>query len=148
MKKVEEKEEVGKISAKIKDVKLYTDNPYFQGFDRVYKTSELWTKKPKGLGICDSDVIVVTARTKDGRGITKVFYGFLKYDQTLQRSAIRKRSLARREEFTRFLKAYITDDVARYKVVENLGEWIGKDVKLLGEYGRLSIIIPDISGMA
>ncbi len=100
----------------------------------VYKISDLFTKKPYGLKINETDAIVVTAKTKGGdRVVTRTFYFCLKPDGTFNEECIaRNGSRARRHRLASFLRHYkIAEDVDSYNIKERIGEWVGVPVEVV-----------------
>jgi hypothetical protein len=100
----------------------------------VYKISDLFTKKPYGLKINETDAIVVTAKTKGGDMlVTRTFYFCLKPDGTFYEESIaRNGSRARRHRLASFLRYYkIAEDVKSYNIKERIGEWGGVPVEVV-----------------
>ena len=107
-----------RISAKIEDAK-------------VCKISELWRKKPPGVAFADTDAVIVTAKTADGKTIMETSYLRLKADGTMSTAAIGKISRGRQQRFARFLERYITKEIKGYNVRERVGEWKGESVEVV-----------------
>lgn len=100
----------------------------------VYKIGELFTKRPSGLKINETDAIVVTAKTERGeRVVSRTFYFCLKPDGTFcEESIARNGSRARRHRLASFLRHYkIAEDVKRYNIREKIGEWRGVSVEVV-----------------
>lgn len=110
-------------------------------FHKIY---DLFSRKPKGLRFNDTDAIVVTAKTEDGKKITKTFYFSLKPDGTFdEKSVSRDGSNARRQRLASFLRYYhLAENVKEYNVKERIGEWKGKTVEVLPSEKAGSIYIP------
>jgi len=106
-----------KISATIQDAK-------------IYKISDLWRRKPRGLQFNDTEALVITLRTPDGSTIKETFYFCLKPDGTFNVNTISKdRSQARRRRLASFLKHYkITGNVDEYNLKEGIKRWKGIEV--------------------
>jgi len=107
-----------RVSAKIEDAK-------------VVKISELWRRKPPGVAFADTDAVIVTVKTADGRTIRETFYLRLKADGTMSTAAISRISLVKQLRFAKFLKLYITKEIEGYNVREQIGEWKGKSVEVV-----------------
>jgi len=109
-----------KISAIIEDAK-------------IYKISDLWRRKPRGLKFNDTDAVVITMRAHDGSIVKKTFYFCLKPDGTFNVNTVsRDSSGARRRRLASFLKHYkITDNVDEYNLKEGIKQWKGIEVSLL-----------------
>lgn len=95
---------------------------------RVVKISKLWRKKPPGVAFADTDAVIVTAKTADGKTITETFYLRLKADGTMSTAAVDNRSRGKQLRFAKFLERYITKDIRGYNVKERVGEWKGRGV--------------------
>ena len=107
-----------RLSAKIEDAK-------------VCKISELWRKKPPGVTFADTDAVIVTAKTADGRTIKETFYLRLKADGTMSTAAVNKISRGKQQRFAKFLERYVTKEIRGYNVKERVGEWKGKSVEVV-----------------
>jgi len=109
-----------KISAIIEDAK-------------IYKISDLWRRKPRGLKFNDTDALVITMRAHDRSIVKKTFYFCLKPDGTFNVNTVsRDSSGARRRRLASFLKHYkITDNVDEYNLKEGIKHWKGIEVSLL-----------------
>jgi len=110
----------------------------------VHKISELFPRKPKNLKFNDTDAIVVTARTEDGKQVTKTFYFCLKPDGTFSQDTISKDGAqARRRRLANFIKYYkLTGDVKNYNIREDIGKWVGKTVEVLLDEKEEGIYVP------
>ncbi len=100
----------------------------------VYKIGDLFTKKPCGLKINETDAIVITAKTeRSNRVVTRTFYFCLKPDGTFYEESIaRNGSRTRRHRLASFLRHYkIAEDVKRYNITERIGEWRGVPVEVV-----------------
>jgi len=69
--------ELEKVSATIQDAK-------------IYKISDLWRRKPRGLKFNDTDALVVTVAAQDGSIIKETFYFCLKPDGTFNVNTVSK----------------------------------------------------------
>jgi len=109
-----------KISATIEDAK-------------IYKISDLWRRKPKGLEFNDTDALIVTLKTSDGDIIKETFYFCLKPDGTFNVDTVSKDSShARRLRLARFLKHYkIKDNVREYNLKKEVENLRGKEVTVM-----------------
>ncbi len=110
----------------------------------IHKIYDLFSTKPGGLRFNDTDAIVVTAKTEDGRKITRTFYFGLKADGTFdEKSIAADGSRARRQRLASFLKYYgIAGNVKEYNIKERIGEWKGKTVEVVFDGKDGSICIP------
>jgi len=100
----------------------------------VYKIVDLFTRKPSGLKINETDAIVVTAKTEEGdRTVTRTFYFCLKPDGTFYEESIaRNGSRARRRRLASFLRHYkLARDVKSYNIKKRIGEWRGVPVEVI-----------------
>ena len=109
-----------KISATIEDAK-------------IYKISDLWRRKPRGLKFNDTDALIVTLKTSDGGVIKETFYFCLKPDGTFNVDTVSKdSSRARRLRLARFLKHYkIKDNVREYNLKKEVENLRGKEVTVM-----------------
>ena len=110
----------------------------------IHKISELFSRKPPGLKFNDTDAVVVTARTGDGRLVSRTFYFCLKPDGTFYEKTIRKDgSLARRRRLAKFIRQYkMTQDVRTYNIKDRIGEWKGKTIEVVPSEKEGIIYIP------
>lgn len=99
----------------------------------IHKISDLWSRKPKGLQFNDTDALIVTAKTDDGKIIKETFYFCLKPDGTFNIDTVsRDGSRSRRARLATFLKHYgITDAVKGYNLKEGVKKWKGKRVEVV-----------------
>jgi len=111
---------------------------------RVYKISDLWRRKPRGLKFNDTDALIVTLKTPDGDIIKETFYFCLKPDGTFNVDTVSKDSShARRARLARFLKHYkIADNVDEYNRKEAVKKWKGKEVTVIKSDDSRFIYIP------
>jgi len=111
---------------------------------KIYKISDLWSRKPRGLKFNDTDAIVVTLKTKDGSTIKETFYFCLKPDGTFNVNTVSKDSShVRRQRLARFLKHYkIADNVDEYNLKEGIEKWKGKQVTVAKANHESSIYVP------
>lgn len=99
---------------------------------RVCKISKLFRRKPPGLTFADTDAVIVTAKTPDGRIASTTFYVRLKSDGTFSTSALRVGGRAKQLRFAKFLRHYkLAKDVERYNVREGAADWKGKKVDVV-----------------
>ncbi len=110
-------------------------------FHKIY---DMFSSKPGGLKFNDTDAIVVTAKTEDGKKITRTFYFCLKPDGTFDEKTIaRDGSRARRQRLASFLRYYrLAENVRGYNIKERIGEWKGKSIEVLPSEKDGSIYIP------
>ncbi len=110
----------------------------------VHKISELFRRKPPGLGFNETDALVIKARLEDGRQIGATFYFSLKPDGTFEEEPMGRDAVkARRHKLASFLRYYgVTDDVDKYKLKDRISEFIGGKVEVVPIKGELSIYIP------
>lgn len=110
----------------------------------IHKIYDLFSRKPGGLKFNDTDAIVLTAKTDDGKRITRTFYFCLKADGTFdEKSIAADGSRARRQRLASFLKYYgIAGNVKEYNIKERIGEWKGKTVEVVFDGEDGSIYIP------
>lgn len=107
----------------------------------VYKTNELFGKKPPGLGFGDTDAVILTLKTQEGE-IKRIFYPRLKADGTPARSLIGRFTRSRQNRFLKFLKHYgITDDPENFNVKKDVSELEGRKVEITrrGEVGSIYV---------
>jgi len=109
-----------KVSATIQDAK-------------IYKISDLWRRKPRGLKFNDTDALVISLRAQDGSTIKETFYFCLKPDGTFNINTVSKdNSGARRRRLASFLKHYkITDNADEYNLKEGIKRWKGIEVAVI-----------------
>lgn len=111
---------------------------------KIYRISKLWRRKPHGLKFNETEAIVVTMRTEDGRTPRETFYLCLKPDGTFNVQTVSKDSgHLRRLRLAKFLKHYhFTDDVKHYNLKQNIGEWKGREVQIIESEGSTQIYVP------
>jgi hypothetical protein len=99
----------------------------------IYKISDLWRRKPRGLKFNDTDALIITLRAQDGSIIKETFYFCLKPDGTFNVNTLSKDSgCARRRRLASFLKHYkITDNVEEYNLKEGIKRWKGIEVTVI-----------------
>jgi len=100
---------------------------------KIYKISDLWRRKPRGLKFNDTDALVITLRAQDESTIKETFYFCLKPDGTFNVNTMSKDSGgARRRRLASFLKHYkITDNVEEYNLKEGIKRWKGIEVAVI-----------------
>lgn len=110
---------------------------------KITKISELWRKKPRGLKFNDTDALIVTLRTQDGKTIKETFYFCLKPDGTFNINTVsRDGGGARRRRLANFLKHYkITGNVDEYNLKEGINRWKGIEVSVtaIGDSGFIYV---------
>jgi hypothetical protein len=110
----------------------------------VHKISELFRRKPPGLGFNETDALVIRARLEDGRQVGATFYFCLKPDGTFEEEPMGRIAIkARRHKLASFLRYYgIKDEVDKYKLKDRISEFKGGNVEVIPIKGELSIYIP------
>ena len=110
----------------------------------VYKITELFRRKPPGLGFNETDALVIKARLEDGRQIGATFYFSLKPDGTFEEEPMGRNAIkARRHKLASFLRYYgMTDEIDKYKLKDRISEFKGGNVEVIPIKGELSIYIP------
>ena len=110
----------------------------------VCKISDLFRRKPPGLGFNETDALVIKARLEDGRQIGATFYFSLKPDGTFEEEPMGRIAIkARRHKLASFLRYYgMTDEVDKYKLKDRISEFKGGNVEVIPINGELSIYIP------
>jgi hypothetical protein len=110
----------------------------------VCKISDLFRRKPPGLGFNETDALVIKARLEDGRQIGATFYFSLKPDGTFEEEPMGRNAIkARRHKLASFLRYYgMTDEIDKYKLKDRISEFIGGNVEVIPINGELSIYIP------
>ena len=100
---------------------------------KIYRISDLWRRKPKGLKFNDTEALVITLRAQDGSIIKETFYFCLKPDGTFSVNTVSKDSGGtRRRRLASFLKRYkIADNVEEYNLKEGIKQWKGMEVSVL-----------------
>lgn len=107
-----------KIKAKIEEAKLY-------------KISELFRKKPRGLSIGITDAIVIDVKSEKGKSVKGTLYARLKADGTFTTSVLGAARL-RNEQLASFLKHYkFAEDITEYNIKQEIGNWKGKVVEVV-----------------
>jgi len=110
---------------------------------KITKISDLWRKKPRGLKFNDTDALIITLRTQDGKTIKETFYFCLKPDGTFNINTVsRDGSGARRRRLASFLKHYkITGNVDEYNLREGVNGWKGIEVSIttVGDSGFIHV---------
>ena len=110
----------------------------------VCKISDLFRRKPPGLGFNETDALVIKARLEDGRQIGATFYFSLKPDGTFEEEPMGRNAIkARRHKLASFLRYYgMTDEIDKYKLKDRISEFKGGNVEVIPIKGELSIYIP------
>ena len=94
---------------------------------------DLFRRKPPGLGFNETDAVVITARTEDGRTLTETFYMCLKPDGTFDEQSMGSdASKARRHRLAKFIRYYeFSEDISIYNLRDRVSEWKGRAVEVL-----------------
>lgn len=98
---------------------------------RIVDVFDVWKKKPQGLGLGDTDAVVVAVKLPDGTTVKETFYICIKADGTFDPRSISRRSMAQRSKFLRFLEKYVLEgkgDIRHYNVAAEIGSWKGREV--------------------
>jgi hypothetical protein len=111
---------------------------------KVQKISDIFPKKPPGLRFNETDVLVVIAKTNDGKRIGATFYFSLKPDGTFEEEILGKDAAkARRHNLASFLRYYrLTDEINGYNLKERVTELVGRVVEIVPVQGNLTIYFP------
>ncbi len=112
----------------------------------VHKISEIFRRKPHGLGFNETDALIVKARTEDGRQVGATFYFSLKPDGTFDEEALGRDAVkARRHRLASFLRYYrLADDVNAYRLKDRIRDLKGWNIKVVPVHGELAIYIPQV----
>jgi hypothetical protein len=111
---------VDRIGATIQDV-------------RIARVGEIFSRRPKGLRINETEALIVRARTDDGRIATRTFYLCLRPDGTTDLDTIASgRSRTRRRRLASFLKYYgLMNRERRCNLREAVKGWCGRHVEAM-----------------
>ena len=105
---------------------------------------DLFKRKPPGIGFNETDAVVVTARTDNGRILTETFYLCLKANGTFDEQSMGSdASQARRHRLAKFIRYYgFAEDISIYNLRDRVSDWKGRAVEVLpSEKGEI-IYIP------
>ena len=99
----------------------------------IKKISDIWKRKPRGLRFNDTDALIITLKTKEGKTIRDTFYFCLKPDGTFNVNTVSKdSSRARRRRLANFLRHYkLADNIKDYNLREGIETWKGKWVTII-----------------
>ncbi len=98
---------------------------------KLFAVFDLWRHKPKGLAFNDTDVIVVTAKTKSG-SVKETFYTCIKGNGTFSIKTPNRNSQHRRQMLANFLKSYLNvKNPEEYNIKEGIKTWKGKKVEVV-----------------
>lgn len=106
---------------------------------KIYSVYDRWIRIPGWSNFCNTDItdiVLVTAKTKDGRKITDKFYVCLK-PSSMFTSTSDKRIHIRRERFISFLRYY--------NITERIEGWKGKRVEVVTDGGGCIFVPPVLS---
>ena len=94
---------------------------------------DLFKRKPPGLRFNETDAVVITARTEDGRMMTETFYLCLKPDGTFDEQSMGSdASQARRHRLAKFIRYYgFAEDISIYNLRDRVNDWKGRAVEVL-----------------
>ncbi len=94
---------------------------------RIAKITSLWKKKPRRLSL-ESDAIIITLKTPDGKILKETFYTHIDSDNNLKYSHT---NTANQQNFISFLQRYkLTENLENYNVTDGSKNWKGKTVEL------------------
>lgn len=112
----------------------------------VRKISQIFRRKPHGLGFNETDALIVRARTTDGRQVGATFYFSLKPDGTFEEEALGRDAVkARRHRLASFLRYYgLTREVDKYKLKDRISDLKGCNVEVVPVRGELAIFVPQV----
>lgn len=114
-----------RTTSTITDVRIYST----KRLDGCYKLDNLGIKN--SVFGADTDIVIVTMKTPDGKEMNDFFPTLLKYEGILEPNAQSKVSILRRRRFIDFLQYYkITENVDDYNIIEKSKTWIGKEVQV------------------
>jgi hypothetical protein len=105
---------------------------------------DLFRRKPPGLRFNETDAVVITARTEDGRIMTDTFYLCLKPDGTFEEQSMGSdASQWRRHRLAKFIRYYgFAEDISIYNLRDKVSGWKGRAVEVLpSEKGEI-IYVP------
>ncbi|MGA9099079.1 MAG: hypothetical protein WB392_09140 [Methanotrichaceae archaeon] len=110
----------------------------------VYKISDLFRAKPRGLRFNETDALVVMARSDDGRKFKSIFYFSLKPDGTFEEEILGADAAKfRRHRLAAFLRYYkIAEDASVYKLKNRVGELKGLNVEAVPVDSDMAIYVP------
>lgn len=99
----------------------------------IARVGDIFSRRPRGLRINETEALIVRARTDDGRIAARTFYLCLKPDGTLDLDTIAAgRSRARRRRLASFLKYYgLISREEQYNLREAVKGWYGKHVEAM-----------------
>lgn len=96
---------------------------------RIVKMTDLWRKKPKVFS-SESDAIIVTIKTPEGKKVKETFYAYIKPDGTFNIKSGRTKTPTQRK-FVNFLQYYkLANNLEKYNIIEESKGWKGKPVKI------------------
>ncbi len=110
----------------------------------IYKISDLFRIKPSGLRFNETDALVMTVRSEDGRKINSIFYFSLKPDGTFEEEILgTDAAKSRRHRLAAFLRHYkIAEDVRSYNLKDRVGELKGVSVEAVPIDDDMAIYVP------
>ena len=96
---------------------------------RIVKITDLWRKKPKLFSL-ESDAIIVTVKTPEGKKVKETFYAYISPDGTFSIKSGRTKTPTQ-QKFINFLQHYkLAENLEKYNVIEESKGWKGKPVEL------------------
>ena len=99
---------------------------------KVRKISDIWRRKPHFIAFGDTDAVILTLKTAEGRTVDHTFYLRLKADGSFSTAALHPKSAARQRRFAEFLIHYgIAKDFKNYNILKGVEEWKGKKVEIV-----------------
>ena len=111
---------------------------------QVHSISDLFRKKPPGLGFNETDALVLTIPVGRGKKVNATFYMSLKPDGTFEEETMGSdASKSRRHRLASFLRYYgITKDVSTYNLRDGAKDLKGRDVEIVPTESGASVYIP------
>lgn len=97
---------------------------------RIRKVWDIFKKhKPSGVGLTDTEAIVLVIETKGENVINETLYACLLPDGRINTNEMSHRAGASQRRLANFISKYISKD-ANYNVKENIKKWVGVPVQL------------------
>lgn len=97
----------------------------------IVKVLDIFKKhKPRGVHLTDTEAIVLSIKAEDGREVGETFYACILPDGRINTKQMSHRATASQRRLANFISKYITPDVTRYNVKQNIRKWVGIPVEL------------------
>ncbi|MBI3412509.1 MAG: hypothetical protein HY051_00315 [Candidatus Aenigmarchaeota archaeon] len=107
---------------------------------KIVKIRDMWRKKPAAFS-SESDAIIITIKTPEGKKEKKTFYAYIEPGGMLGIKYGRAKTPTQ-QKFINFLRYYkLADNLEEYDVIEESKGWKGKTVKI-DSSGK--IVIPEV----